>query len=151
MLKPSEILYGQNTIAKLLQECNLTVSSKHGLTEYESSILLYLYNHPHKNTATDIVDYRKLPKANVSKAVESLICKNLLIRNPDPRDRRRIHLALTEEALAIIPDLIKAMNAFFDILLSDFDKKERALYASLNRRIIANAEKGLLQNEDRNK
>ncbi len=143
MIKPSEMLQGVHSIMRLLESSNEAVCNKYGLTQYEASVLLYLYNNPEKNTASDIVDYRRLPKANVSKAVELLINKNLLTREQDSRDRRRIHLKLTQSAGSIITDLTAAMDVFFSMLFSDFTKEELEVGIEMINRIARNAERGL--------
>jgi len=147
MIRPNEILQAIQTLRLLLERYNGAVYNKYGLTQYEASILLYLHNNPSRNTATDIVEFRHLPKANVSKAVESLIQKNLLNRSHDSKDRRRIHLNLKPGSDRIIPELSSAMDRFISELFSDFSAEERELYAGMNLRIVRNAEKGLEKND----
>ncbi len=147
MLSPNEILQATQTILRLLDKFSAPVYDKYGLTQYEANVLLYLHNNPSKDTATDIVEFRHLPKANVSKAVESLIRKDLLSRLQDSGDRRRIHLNLRPGADRIITELSAAMDGFVSELFSDFSAGERELYAEMNLRIWRNAGKGLETSE----
>lgn len=52
------------------------------LTLIEATIISFLQNNPGKDTAADIVELRMLSKGNVSQAVESLMQKALLRREP---------------------------------------------------------------------
>ena len=100
---------------------------------------MFLHNNPCKDTASDIVELRMLPKANVSKAVEPLIQKGLLRRTQDAGDRRRVHLILTEDAQKMMPDISTVQEAFVTQLFDGFTSEERELYADMNVRIAKNA------------
>ena len=68
----------------------------YGLTQMEMDVLLFLANNPGLDTARDIVALRGLAKSQVSQAVELLVGKGFLARSPSQRDRRIVHLAITE-------------------------------------------------------
>ena len=74
-------------------------------------ILLFLANNPGLDTASDIVELRMIPKANVSQAVDTLMRRALLSRQQDMKDRRRIHLTLTDAAQSITAQLRQARAA----------------------------------------
>jgi DNA-binding MarR family transcriptional regulator len=130
-------------VIKLYEKCERAVCDKYGLTQTEVDVIAFLFNNPGRDTASEIVEIRMLPKANISQAVESLICKKLLLRSRDTRDRRRIHLTLTEKAVNIIPDIQKARQCFYDVLFREFTNSERQLYVKMSRRISKNAVEGL--------
>ena len=143
MLKGGEILQRFQAVMRLFELSGKDVCEKYGLTQIESNILMFLNNNPCKDTASDIVDLRRLPKANVSKAVESLIQKDLLLRRQDTGDRRRIHLMLTGDAQKMIPDISAVLDAFSAQLFSGFTPEEQKQYADMNVRIWQNALEGL--------
>ncbi|MCE5197062.1 MAG: MarR family transcriptional regulator [Negativicutes bacterium] len=143
MLKGGEILQRFQAVMRLFELSGKDVCEKYGLTQIESNILMFLNNNPGKDTASDIVDLRRLPKANVSKAVESLIQKELLLRRQDTGDRRRIHLMLTDDAQKMIPDISAVLDAFSAQLFSGFTLVEQKQYADMNVRIWQNALEGL--------
>lgn len=119
-----EVLQQAQSVKRLYEFMLEPVCAANQLTETESGILIFLFNNPDRNTASDVVDLRMIPKANVSKAVESLMQKGLLSRTPDASDRRRIHLAPTRGAKALVSALIAAQNAFVRQLFSDFSRKK---------------------------
>ena len=56
-------------------------SNVYGLSGMETNVLLFLYNNPGYDTASDIVELRSFPKSNVSKIkriAESSICGSAL-------------------------------------------------------------------------
>ena len=63
-------------------------SNVYGLSGMETNVLLFLYNNPGYDTASDIVELRSFPKSNVSKAVESLSARGYLESIMDKEDRR---------------------------------------------------------------
>ena len=69
-----------------------------GLSLLELNILNFLFYNLEKNTASDIVEYRMLPKANVSKGIDSLVRKSYVRREEDASDRRRTNLYLLPAA-----------------------------------------------------
>ena len=101
-------------------------------------MLSFLANNPGLDTARDIVEYRAIPKANVSQAVEQLIQKGMLTRRQDTRDRRHIHLELTERAAAPVQELAQLREEYKRILYQGFTPEEYALYQSLTDRITDN-------------
>lgn len=132
-------MYQVQSVNRFYQACMAEVCDSFDLSLIEAAILIFLFNHPQQNTASDIVELRLLPKANVSKAVDLLIQKGLLVRAQDPQDRRRIHLKITPQAQVMLPELLAAQQNFIATLFTGFTPEERALYASLNTRIAQNA------------
>ncbi|MFA7119686.1 MAG: MarR family transcriptional regulator [Sphaerochaetaceae bacterium] len=145
MIKGGEILQRLRLIMQLFELYSGDVCEKYGLSQIELNIVMFLHNNPGKDTASEIIEQRRLPKANVSKAVELLIQKGLLQRMQDKGDRRRIHLMLTDEALKITPDISLAMDSFVAQLFSGFTLAERMLYADMNARIAQNATERLVR------
>ena len=86
------------------------LAQDYGLSMREINVLLFLSNNPGYDTARDITEYRGISKSQVSQAVEFLVELSYLTRTPDPDDRRLLHLALTEEGLALAREC-KAVQA----------------------------------------
>lgn len=103
------------------------------LTKIEGTIITFLYNHPGRDTAGDIVELRMLSKGNVSKAVEALIQ-----REQDEKDRRKIHLSLLPAAEPMILALEEKQREFSDAIFSGFSKEEKQLFHEMNSRIAEN-------------
>lgn len=143
----SEWLGKLYTIEQYLQECLTPVCKEYHINMTELTVLLFLHNNPEKNTATDIIEYSRLAKANVSKAVEHLMRRDLLVRIRDTQDRRIAHLCLTSTAELMMPDLHRAAEVFLKGIFADFSAEELRAYSQFNDRIAANAENRLEKNQ----
>ena len=111
---------------------------QYGMTQLEIDILAFFKNNPGLDTASDIVNYRMLPKANVSQAVEFLIQKGFVGRRTDEQDRRKIHLELLPGAEEAVCKILDAQSHFFDLLFEGMTEKERQQYLSLTLQIAEN-------------
>lgn len=143
----SEWLGKLYTMEQYLEECFAPVCKEYNINSTELTVLLFLHNNPDKNTATDIIAYSRLAKANISKAVEHLMRRDLLERVRDAQDRRVMHLCLTETAERIMPDLHRAAEQFLRGIFADFSPSELRAYAQYNDRIANNAENRLKKNQ----
>ena len=102
-----------------------------GLSLLELNILNFLFYNPEKNTASDIVEYRMLPKANVSKGIDSLVRKSYVRREEDASDRRRTNLYLLPAAEPITQAIDAARTEYFEKLFNGFTEDERQEYFRL--------------------
>lgn len=143
MLNNTEILQNVQLVMQLFERSTSSLAQKYGLLPLEMQVLIFLINNPGKDTATDIVELRMLPKANVSKAVDGLIQKKLLLRRPDTADRRRVHLVLTPAGAALTAEVQAVKERFLDDLFFGFTPQQRDQYAALNARIAENARTAL--------
>ncbi len=143
MIAAGELLQQVHAVKRLFEMYSDSVCKKLSLSQMGLSVLMFLNNNPDRDTAKDIVELRMLPKANVSKAVETLIQSGLLLRIQDKNDRRLIHLKLTAEAKKITPDIAAMQQAFTAQLFSGFEPEELALYEAMNARIAQNALEGI--------
>ena len=139
----AEILAEMRCIFKLYEKEGLLLREKYDLTQQEMDVATFLANNPALDTATDIVEYRMLPKANVSQAVEQLIRRGYLTRTPDTHDRRRVHLALTAAAAPLVEDVCRSRVQVAEKLFADFTPEERASLDDMLRRIAQNARTAL--------
>lgn len=134
-------------LEQYLGECIAPVCKEYNLNSTELTVLLFLHNNPSKDTAKDIIEYSRQAKANVSKAVEHLMRRDLLERMRDTQDRRVVHLCLTETAERMMPDLHTAAEQYLRGIFADFSPEEINAYRKFNDRIAANAERRLKKNQ----
>lgn len=99
-------------------------SSVYGLSSMETNVLLFLYNNPGYDTASDIVELRSFPKSNVSKAVESLIARSYLESIVDKEDRRILHLRIRPDALDAVKAARQSQEEFLRFIYKGIDAKE---------------------------
>ena len=64
-------------------------------------------------------------------------------RLPHARDRRRIHLALTEEAAPILAEIEEARGRFLQRIFGNFTPEELSFYAEMSDRILKNMQEDL--------
>ncbi|MBR5881091.1 MAG: winged helix DNA-binding protein [Clostridia bacterium] len=134
-------------LQQYLEECIAPVCREYNINSTEMTVLLFVHNNPDKNTARDVIEYSRLAKANVSKAVEHLMRRGLLVRVRDAQDRRLMHLSLTETAERIMPDLHAAAETYLRGIFADFSPEELRAYNQFNARIGKNAENRLSKNQ----
>ncbi len=137
-MKNATLLWSVRYYLRLYERLSAVVCEQHQITQTELDILAFLHHHPGQDTARDIVNLRMLPKANVSVAVESMIQKGLLHRQPDQSDRRRIHLLLSTRAHTILPDILNSRNEIERVMLQGFTPEECAQYETMNQRAAQN-------------
>lgn len=89
------------------------ICSQWDLTRNELDVILFLYNNPGMDRASDIATHRGMAKSHVSLSVTTLESKGLLCRRADPEDRRAVHLELKGEAEDIALQGREAQSAFF--------------------------------------
>ncbi len=116
-----------------------SVGRKYQLTQNECDVLLFLYNHPPYNTATDIATHRLIAKSNVSTAVESLKRRGFLIAQQDEDNRRIIRLFLSPSVAQLTIELKEKQRSFERMLGQGITKKEHEFLAQLFQRMNQNA------------
>lgn len=146
-MNATDFLVNIRCTVKLHESMLKQICRRYELSMIEAQIISFLYNNPGKDTAGDIVELRMLSKGNVSKAVESLIQKSLLLRKPDMQDRRRIHLILLPGAKPVTDEMENCKKQFQEEIFSGFSKQEREQYELLNRRIMENTKNAMKRRE----
>lgn len=101
------------------------IGEQYGLSRMEIDVLLFLYNNPGHDTASDLVELRSIAKSYVSMAVESLTRKHYLEQLPDGSDRRIVHLKLRREAMDAVQAGKERQDLFLQHIFSDVSDKDR--------------------------
>lgn len=89
---------------------------EYGFTPNEILVVMFLSNHPDLNSASDIAHYRNISKSLIAKSVESLCQKGYLATGKDKKDRRLVHLYLTEQSNEVVEKLKRCRNDFLSNL-----------------------------------
>ena len=127
-------LRAQKSYSRLMEP----VCKKWDLTHNELDVLLFLANNPALDTATDIVEKRRLTKSHVSLAVNALVHKGYLSRTFQENNRKTVHLVLCGSASPIVSEGRNAQKAFAEILLKDFSEEDARLLHRLLARMDRN-------------
>lgn len=91
-------------------------------------ILMFLANNPSYQTASDVVEVRKLKANLVSVNVDRLVQEGYLVREADPDDRRRTLLRCTEKARPIVEQGRALQEHFGDLLLAHTNETQRKMF-----------------------
>lgn len=136
------LLHGQK-LKRAYDSVFRPVMARHGLTRNEVDVLLFLANNPGRDTAVELVELRGLAKSQVCRSVEALQARGMLVGEQDPKDRRRVHLALTGRAAAPVQEAQQAQRLFIDLLYRGVTEEERAILARVFDRIGKNVQEVL--------
>jgi DNA-binding MarR family transcriptional regulator len=114
------------SFASALQEQQLSVAEWVALNHVEM--------HPHI-TAASLAEAMGMTRGAVSKVLDKLLTKNLLLRTPSPQDNRAQLLALTRSGKRLLPALTDIANdndhRFFSILAANERGELRRLLQKL--------------------
>ena len=83
------------------------IASKYEINECEIMILVFLNETSEENMASDIVKHLMISKAHVSGLVNNLENQGYISRENDHKDKKKIHLIITEKAKPIIKEVQK--------------------------------------------
>ncbi len=105
-------------LKKLYGESCKEVLQNYGLSQSELEILDVLSSDCGFDTAAQISRIRCIKKANVSTAVERLTLRGFIGRSCDEKDKRVIHLKLTDAATDAVKAIKAAHNEFLKRVMS---------------------------------
>lgn len=138
MQQYTELWLGKNRAIKLYEFLLREVSEEYGLSLVEADIISFLQHNPGLDTAADIAEFKMLTKGCVSKAVDSLMNKQLLTRRKDEKDRRKMHLYLTDSAKPVTEQIEKIHEELRVVMFDGFTEEELRMYASFRKRFLEN-------------
>lgn len=121
------------------------VLERHGLTQLEVDILLFLANNPAYDTARDIVEKRHLAKSHVSVGVDALAARGLLERRKREGNRKTIHLRLTAAAAPVVEEGRAVQQQYAGMLLQGFSEEERRELFRLLDKVSGNVDRVLAE------
>ncbi len=113
-----------------------SVCRKYNLSQTEFDILDVLSSSCGLDTAAQISKLRYIKKANVSTAVDRLMDKGLVGRFGDEKDKRVIHLTLTESALETVSAIRQAQDAFISKVKAVLTENELETLTELIEKLI---------------
>lgn len=120
----AEFWNGMSLLKRLYSQSMEPVCTRYGITRMELDVLLFLANNPEFDTATDIVEQRRLTKSHVSSSVASLEERGYLERVFYPGNRRTAHLKRTSLSEVLVSEGRQAQRLFFSSIFSGFSPEE---------------------------
>lgn len=123
------------------RSCFDSVCKKHSLNRTELDIIVFLYENPDSDTATDITEKRGIAKSNVSTAIKSLTEKQYIEGYHKGENRRSIHLKLRDECRSLLEDIDEAKKTFYGTVFDGFNEEELAKITTYFYRLTDNITK----------
>lgn len=109
----------------------------------EINILVFLHNNPSINTSKKLTLTLGVSKGLISRSVDALITKGLLIKEKDLKDGRNAHLKLSAKAEPLILKMQESKDRFAERLIENIDPQEFAIYQKVQAQIDQNLEEAL--------
>ena len=133
--------YQVNHLARLLAQALATRIAPYGVVPGQFAQLLALFEHDGL-TQRELCDQVRIEQPTMAKTLQRMQRDGLVRSVPDPDDRRRIRVRLTEQARAIQHDLTAAARAVNATATDGLTGTEIATYLNLTARLIHNLEAG---------
>lgn len=108
------------------------------MTQVEIDVLAFLANNPEYNHAQDIVNVRGISKGHVSLAIEKLVKRGYLTRNPDPQNRRCNILCVEHQADSLIKRIQDIQHQFDDMSFQNISSSDSIFYHQILQKIYQN-------------
>ena len=124
------------------------VCDRYGLTQMEYDILMFLHNNPQYNTAAEIVKIRKSTKSHVSTSLKNLESKGLVERIQSKDNKKRIEIALLDQAEIIIEAGLNTQKEFAHNVLRGLTEEETRLCIRVFDKNCNNAEEQLKNDKE---
>lgn len=148
-MKPRlEVISSFRYTGRLYEKMFEGIRARYSVTQMEINVLAFLKNNPPFDTASDIVSYRQLSKANVSQAVELLVQKKMLVRRSDKTDRRKIHLDLLPESAELLEEILAAQKQFDERMFRGILPEHRRIFTETMLQISKNVLEELKEDKD---
>ncbi|MDO4730577.1 MAG: MarR family transcriptional regulator [Clostridia bacterium] len=116
----------------------LPVCKKHHINFTELTIIMFLFNNPSLDTASDIVKCRNIAKSHVSVSVRSLEQRGLITKMYQNGNRKSVHLKLTKLASQIVNDGRSAQNHFMELIFDGVTENEKSTISKIFQKIDHN-------------
>ena len=126
------------SIENFYAEYRKRIMNKFVLSAAETDVLMFLANNPGFDTASHISKIRKIPKSQVSLAVNSLCEKGLLVGVFTQNNKKSIHLSPTDKAQPITDYGKTVQKEFISALFNGFSDEEIAEFKRLYTKISDN-------------
>jgi DNA-binding MarR family transcriptional regulator len=131
--------YQVNHLARLLAQALAARTAPYGVVPGQFAQLLALFEQDGLSQR-ELCDRVRIEQATMANTLRRMERDGLVQCLPDPNDRRRIRVQLTDRALAIEPDLVSAARTVNGAAAEGLTDEEVATYLRLTARMIENLE-----------
>jgi DNA-binding MarR family transcriptional regulator len=134
---PSQVVERIGRIALQLSRWQDQVFSRYGLNRGEVGVLYALRSAgpPHQLSPTQLSQALMLTSAGITGRLDRLQRRGLIVRHPDPEDRRGVVVELTGEGLRLAEQAVGAVAEAQGVLLSGLTEQELRTLGRLLRKM----------------
>lgn len=128
--------YLTSTLASAVRKGLLEVLAPFDLTPMQWSIL-DVCSREQANTVSGIAKVVPSDTPAISRHVEMLVNRGLIVRRRSTNDRRTVRLTLTKEAAEMMPQITRSIEANNATFLQRITRKEAETFMAIMRKILA--------------
>jgi DNA-binding MarR family transcriptional regulator len=139
LLRLESLGYLTNQLARLFAHALAERIAEHGVVPGQFAQLLALYEEDGL-TQRELCDRVRIEQATMAKTLQRMERDGLVRCLPDPEDRRRIRVHLTDHARSLKPALMAAGHDVNAVATAGLKDSEIEMYRTIARRLISNLE-----------
>lgn len=143
-LAPVQVMSRVSRIAVLLDRARRDAFAAHGIVSWEFDVLAALRRagEPYRLTPGQLVRQTLVTSGTMTNRVDRLAARGLVVRTPDPKDRRGVQVGLTDRGRSTVDGAMTALVAREHDLLAALGEDELAALGVLLQRLSASLERG---------
>ena len=138
-----EVILSGNQFKRLYESEIASLREKYGLRKIDVEILYFLYISGEKNTSKDLKELQLFTKGHISQSVDRMKQAEFIEYRTDARDRRRIHLFLTDKAIKVIGQISSIRQQMYETIFQGITPEEKQALLSVAAKIAKNMERAL--------
>lgn len=140
MKEKKNLLISLSKLSKMYRAEVKAEMSDSDFSPNEFDLITFLSNNE-MDTSKEIADSLGLSKSLIARSVDSLVAKGYLETKTDERDRRYIHLVLTDEAEPIADRLRNRRKQFIASMTEGVSQEQFAQFEQTLEKMLANVER----------
>lgn len=109
--------------------------AEHDVTAAQWNVLVTLHS-GEARTASEVARYIEIDQGAISRLIDRLAEKGLVVRQPDPTSRRRQLIVLTAEATNLVPELTAAADQNDHRYFGGMSKHDRVALSDLLKSLL---------------
>jgi len=138
-VQPLHVLSRVSRLARHLDRARRTAFAGHGLETWEFDVLSALRRQgsPYQLSPGALLRATLVTSGTMTNRIDRLAAAGLVLRQPDPQDKRGVLVTLTAEGRARVDAALADLLGREEALLARLDRGERELLAGLLRTLLA--------------
>ena len=138
-VQPLQVLSRVSRLARHLDRARRTAFAGHGLETWEFDVLSALRRQgsPYQLSPGALLRATLVTSGTMTNRIDRLAAASLVLRQPDPQDKRGVLVTVTAEGRARVDAALADLLGREEALLARLDRGERELLAGLLRTLLA--------------